>query len=308
MQQTRRALKNGEHSLVLCWQYYEDCRNPPAGLKKKKTLSPWSNSRWDLCFMEPRFSTTKQAWKDDPSFSSSGIRQKLSLEPENWKLRISGGVKTGQCLCSVPRVLLEVCEQEGTQRALLWSMYSSLSTSPCCSSALSWSSSLMLSGFVGPLECEAIDSRKGNRDKQKLRFHIIIIWEISWKSLLYCRRSSRFGSGVLVFFVFVFYDKISFVAERRQSSKTCFMSLSLTKYLLKGRSVSSLVFKTVLKVQLSDWFSKWVARNQKIACPSFNLPAHLLWNEVFYNECSWLALFTFYLYFLRKIQGIFIAN
>lgn len=138
--------------------------------------------------------------------------------------------------------------------------------------------------------------------------------QLGTSSLIYKILQVWFWGGFGLFclfgwvFCFVFYHTVLFVAEGHQSSKIWFMSLSWRKYLHKDGSVSSLVFKTVFKVQFSDWFSKWVVRNQKIACPGFNLPAHIPWNEVFYNECSWLTLFTFYLYFLIKIQGTLIAN
>lgn len=99
MRQSMRALKNGEHSLVLCSQYCENAKKPPSGFTK--TIEP-------LEYLQMRCvpygatlfhnQTRLKGWSFLLLFMNKA-------KAENWKLKTSRSVKTRQSLGSVSRVL-----------------------------------------------------------------------------------------------------------------------------------------------------------------------------------------------------------
>lgn len=172
MRQNRRALKNGDHSLVLCSQHCENSRNPPTGLKKTN-IEPLEKLQmkfipYGATLLHNQISL--KGWSILLFFRKKakaicGIRELRTKDISKCKTK----TVPLQCLQGLPwqAVCCWSCVSRKGPKGSALLHVSPPSTGPHCSPALSCSSSLMLSGFVGPLESEAIDPGKGNRNKQK---------------------------------------------------------------------------------------------------------------------------------------------
>lgn len=151
--------------------------------------------------------------------------------------------------CAVlPCVLLELCEQAGTHRALLWS--------PCLLDFFCWNGKPWSPGKEIETSRNSGSHRRNQLEISSLVYKIFQIW--FWGVLFIF----SWLVGWVFGFVFVFYHTVPFVTEGHQSSTTCFMSLSLGKYLHKGRSVSSVFFKSFQSSALRLVFKVGVKKSE----------------------------------------------